>query len=216
MPTLSQTALPLTIAWTRGDPVHLTGVLVGKAGLAGPVTVESETQTIQDHMAITLVADNADALVTIDLAQTFSDLLTAGEYEFRAMSATGVTLIEGTIRILSGADTTAVSAPNLTLIEAQDVFDWMGTPQVTDLQQAQMTKVVKAVITRISRGWDAPEIGEDDDWKLAHIMQSARVWKRKVSPEGVIANDQFGAIRVTRIDADIADMLIDFAKAPFA
>jgi hypothetical protein len=46
-------------------------------------------------------------------------------------------------------------------------------------------------------------------------MQCARIWKRKQSPEGIIANDQFGTVRVTRIDADIADMLVDFSRGPW-
>lgn len=216
MPTLSQAAYPLTLNWTQGDPVHLEGVLPGKAAFAGAATVQSETPTIQDHMTVTLVADNADALITIDLAAGFSALLTAGEYEYEVHSAAGVTLIEGPIFILEGAGSATSPGPNMTLITAQDVFDWMSTPKVDDSMLALMTKVVRAVIVRISRGWEAPELGQDDDWILAHIMQSARIWKRKVSPEGVIANDQFGAIRVTRIDSDIADMLVDFAKAPFA
>lgn len=216
MPTLSQTAYPLTLNWTQGDPVHLEGVLPGKAAFAGLVTVQSETPTIQDHMTVTLVADNADALITIDMTAAFSALLTAGEYEYEVHSATGVTLIEGPIFILAGAGAATSPGPNMSLIGPQDVFDWMATPSVTDVMTTQMTKVVRAVIVRIARGWEAPELGQDDDWILAHIMQAARIWKRKVSPEGVIANDQFGAIRVTRIDSDIADMLVDFAKAPFA
>lgn len=218
MTTLSQAALSLDLDWTQGNLVDLQGVLVGRAALAalGPWTVVSDTPTIQDFMTVTLVADNADALINVDLPQVKSELLPTGEYEYRVDTLAGITLLQGRIVILAGAATATNPPPNMDLITAQDVFEWMGTPSVTDNKLAQMNKVVRGVIARISRGWESPGFGVDDDWKLAHIMQSARIWKRGSSPEGVIANDQFGTVRVTRIDADIADMLVDFAKAPFA
>lgn len=216
MPTLSQAALPLDLFWTQGDLVHEQGTLVGKAAwVAGAHSVTSDTPTIQDFLQVTLTASGADALIVIDLAADKSALLPVGEYEYRVRSAAGLTLIVGRILVFDGAADVPVQTVNSTLIVPADVFEWMGTPSVDEEQTVLMQKVVSAVIARISRGWEAPTFEPDDDWVLAHIMQSARIWKRKSSPEGIIDNSEFGAIRVTRIDADIADMLVDFAKGPW-
>lgn len=42
---------------------------------------------------------------------------------------------------------------------------------------------------------------------LALLMQLNRWWLRKDTPGGVIAFDELGAVRVTRLDPDVAAML---------
>lgn len=46
-----------------------------------------------------------------------------------------------------------------------------------------------------------------DTQELAIILQSARLWKRRDTPEGVIAFDELGAVRVSRLDPDVDMML---------
>lgn len=220
MPTLNQAALPLDLFWTQGDLVHEVGTLAGKAAWAtGAHSVVSDDPTLRDFLTFTFVASGNDALVTVDLAADKSALLPVGKYEYRVKSAAGLTYCEGVVHIFAGANDVPIQTINPTLITPADVFEWMDGSKniaaISDDNIALMQKVVSAVIARISRGWEAPTSLPDDDWKLAHVMQSARIWKRKSSPEGVIDNSAFGAIRVTRIDADIADFLNDFKKAPF-
>jgi len=99
-------------------------------------------------------------------------------------------------------------------VVADDVFKWMGTPSTTPAAIESMTKVVDAVYANVARTHTMPVVDADPnaDWDLAITMQSARLWKRKSSPEGVIANSEFGAIRVTRLDPDIERMLDPFAS----
>jgi hypothetical protein len=66
-------------------------------------------------------------------------------------------------------------------------------------------------VANIARTHTAPDF-EEPDYDLGITMQCARVWKRKSSPEGVIANSEFGAIRVTRLDPDIERVLDPFAN----
>jgi len=96
-------------------------------------------------------------------------------------------------------------------ITSDDVFSWMGTPTVTEAATESMTKVVDAISANIAKTHTEPEF-EDPDYDLGITMQCARVWKRKSSPEGVIANSEFGAIRVTRLDPDIERMLDPYAN----
>jgi len=97
-------------------------------------------------------------------------------------------------------------------VTPDDVFKWMGTPSTTPAALESMGKVVTAVYANASKTHNAPDPDVDPDWDLAITMQSARLWKRKSSPEGVIANSEFGAIRVTKFDADIERMLDPYAN----
>jgi hypothetical protein len=96
-------------------------------------------------------------------------------------------------------------------ITANDVFAWMGTPAPSDAALQSMAGVVDAVYANLSKTHTAPDPA-DSDYTLAVTMMCARLWKRKSSPEGVIANSEFGAIRVTRFDSDIERMLDPFAN----
>lgn len=51
--------------------------------------------------------------------------------------------------------------------------------------------------------------------KQAALVQAARLWKRKDSPEGVVGGfDQFGAVRVgTRVDPDVEQLLGPYRRA---
>lgn len=48
-------------------------------------------------------------------------------------------------------------------------------------------------------GWPAPP----DEVVQATLIQAARLWKRKDSPEGVMASAEWGAVRVSRVDPDV-------------
>jgi hypothetical protein len=98
------------------------------------------------------------------------------------------------------------------MVDAEAVFAWMGTPatSVTPAALESMTKVVDAVVSNAAKTHTEPDF-DDPDYDLAITMQCARLWKRKSSPEGVISNSEFGAIRVTRFDSDIERLLDPYA-----
>lgn len=102
------------------------------------------------------------------------------------------------------------------MIVAADVFEWLGVTVPKAEAVTLMGKVVAGVVAHVTRTHTAPLTGTAD-WDLALTMQAGRIWKRKDSPEGVLAFGADGsAIRVTRIDADIADMLTPFLQFNFA
>jgi hypothetical protein len=97
------------------------------------------------------------------------------------------------------------------MVDAASVFAWMGTTNPTAAALDSMAIVVDAVTANVAKTHTAPDFDEPD-YDLAVTMQCARIWKRKSSPEGVIANSEFGAIRITRFDSDIERMLDPFAN----
>jgi len=67
------------------------------------------------------------------------------------------------------------------------------------------------VIRRCVSGVDAvPEV------HTATLIQAARIYKRRGSPEGVAGLADIGAIRISNWDADIEASLSPFLKVPFA
>lgn len=213
MAILSQVAMPLALAWTQGDPVSLSTILVGHASWAGAAVIESDVVAIA-AMSVTLVADNADVVATFTLPAITSALVPTGEYQYKLRSVGGPILAAGRVLVLASTDDSWTAPPDMGLIVPDDVFDWMETP-IAGRRIPQMQLVINAVISRISRSYEPPSVMPNDDWILAHTMQAARIWKRKASPEGVISSDELGTIRVTRLDSDIVDLLTNFQKAPF-
>lgn len=60
-------------------------------------------------------------------------------------------------------------------------------------------------------GWPAVP----DDVVQACLIQAARLFRRKDSPDGVANAGDFGPIRVGRVDPDVEDLLTTYAKPGF-
>jgi hypothetical protein len=153
------------------------------------------TTTSEDWMLFSITADPVDLTTWVLL-----DVL-LGE------AGASTQQPSGNNRMLFDFVTTATAEGQIT---ANDVFAWMGTPAPSDAALDSMAGVVDAVYSNLAKTHTAPDPA-DADYTLAVTMQCARLWKRKSSPEGVIANSEFGAIRVTRFDSDIERMLDPFA-----
>lgn len=61
-------------------------------------------------------------------------------------------------------------------------------------------------------GWPAIP----DQVAQACLLQASRLYKRRLSPEGVFGNDEFGLIRVSRVDPDVQALLAPYVIAGFA
>ena len=46
----------------------------------------------------------------------------------------------------------------------------------------------------------------------ATLIQAARLYKRRESPEGVLGNAEWGSIRLSRVDPDVAALLSRFTR----
>lgn len=58
---------------------------------------------------------------------------------------------------------------------------------------------------RVTARWGWTEI--PDDVRLACLILAARLFKRKDSPEGVLGSSDWGTVRVSRMDPDVAGLL---------
>ena len=91
-------------------------------------------------------------------------------------------------------------------VNADDVAQWgaFTAPQGEDLDALNL--VIDSVEEFVQRFYVTSD-GYEDTVKLAVIMQASRLWKRRQSIDGVAAISDFGPIRVTRMDHDIANLL---------
>jgi hypothetical protein len=67
---------------------------------------------------------------------------------------------------------------------------------------------------RVTAKWGWPETPAEIE--LATRLQAARLYRRKDSPQGVIAIPEFGGIRVSRFDPDVRALLAPFMIPGFA
>lgn len=93
-------------------------------------------------------------------------------------------------------------------ITAADVAAWgrLTLPdQFTD-DRNLMDRVVDAVIEHIAEHYEV-STPLSPAQEQAALIQAARLWRRRDTPEGVIAFDEIGAVRLSRLDTDVAMLL---------
>lgn len=91
-------------------------------------------------------------------------------------------------------------------VTAESVAGWLKIGLPTGDELARLELVIAAVAAHLSAHYvisDPPDAAQD----LAAIMLAARLWQRRDSPGGVQGFGEFGPVRVTRVDPDIARML---------
>ena len=70
------------------------------------------------------------------------------------------------------------------------------------------------VSVEVTAKWGWPSV--PDPVKQATLMMSSRLYGRKASPMGVIGVGDFGPVRISRTDPDIAALLMDYKRAGVA
>ena len=96
-------------------------------------------------------------------------------------------------------------------LTAADVASWAklpeGTPTGADL--ALMTRVIAAVSEHVLNHYvvTLPFVAFTSGQEQAILMQCARIWARRQTALGVAAFGDLGAIRVSRLDNDVAALL---------
>ena len=58
---------------------------------------------------------------------------------------------------------------------------------------------------RVTGAWGWP--GVPDEVSQATLLQASRLFNRRKSPEGITGNAEWGLVRVTRVDPDVASLL---------
>lgn len=63
---------------------------------------------------------------------------------------------------------------------------------------------------RVTAKWGFPAV--PPQVAQATLIQAARLYKRKESPEGVLGNAEWGSIRLSRVDPDVAALVARFVR----
>lgn len=100
-------------------------------------------------------------------------------------------------------------------ITTDELRDWSHITATDPETSAMLDEVVTAtnalVLRRCRPGADAePEV------HTAALMQAARFYKRRGSPEGVAGFAELGAVRVSSFDGDIEGLLSPWLRVAFA
>lgn len=114
------------------------------------------------------------------------------------------------VEIGSGSTYTAVTdyetAPDNALARGQAITELIRTG--SSWRYSALSRV------RITARWGWPAV--PDAIAEAAKLQAARLFRRKDSPEGVLASAEWGAVRMTRMDPDVEALVRPYVLAPIA
>ena len=98
------------------------------------------------------------------------------------------------------------------MVTVEDCQTWISssTGAVVSDTDPLLPAVLAAVEAHLSAHYVRPDEAEAGDWDLATMMLTARWWARRQSPSGVAGVNDFGVVRVSRVDPDIASLLTAF------
>lgn len=89
----------------------------------------------------------------------------------------------------------------------------LGRP-ITAVRRAIGTIVDPYIQVKVTALWGWPVI--PDEITTACLIQAMRLYRRKDSPEGVLGNSEWGALRVSRVDPDVMALLDPYVKGGFS
>jgi hypothetical protein len=92
-------------------------------------------------------------------------------------------------------------------ITSADVAAWLGTPFDTG-ETVLCDRVVAAVESRAAELYDLDTPARDDECDLALILQAARIYRRRYTPDARSGDTDTGPVFVAQFDHDVDQMLI--------
>lgn len=98
-------------------------------------------------------------------------------------------------------------------ITVADIKAWGKITTSSD--DALIQAVLDAVVDHVETLHDLPS-SYSPAARQAVIMQCARLWKRRDTPEGVLNFQDSGVIRIGNLDNDVQTMLAPFRRFEFA
>lgn len=118
-------------------------------------------------------------------------------------SATGLA-VEGGTGVTFTPLTTFYPGPDNALVTGQPITHLQADPSF----------YYGITTVRVTARWGWPRV--PDEVQLATLLLSARLYRRKDSPQGVISSADWGSVRVSRVDPDVEQLLSDFILPGFA
>ena len=93
------------------------------------------------------------------------------------------------------------------LITAATCAQWGKFPIPTDPDElALLERVVAAVVEHITTHYMIDDPATDTQ-EQAMLLQVSRLWRRRDNPDGMVAFEDLGAMRLSRVDPDVKVML---------
>lgn len=92
------------------------------------------------------------------------------------------------------------------MVTAANVATWSKLTLPTGGELALLELVIAAVTEHVETHYTVSDPLTDSQ-ELAIVLQCSRLWRRRDTPEGVIAFDELGAVRISKLDPDV-DMLL--------
>ena len=89
--------------------------------------------------------------------------------------------------------------------DAERVADWLRVDR-NSVDLALLASVYAAVVEHVAENYIVDDPLTDAQ-QLAVWLQTARLWRRRDTPEGVAAFGDIGIIRVSVLDADVRALL---------
>ena len=119
-------------------------------------------------------------------------------------SLTDLAVEEGTARDVL---TWSTVASNLYVVQPADALDY-GRPITELLKVYNVWTWTADGRVRVTARWGWPAV--PDEIAQAALIMAARIFKRKDSPEGIMGAAEWGGIRLTRTDPDVAALIAPF------
>lgn len=115
------------------------------------------------------------------------------------------------VELGSGSSWTAVTDyethPDNAIVDGRPITGLLRTSSLWTWSYSSRTRL------RVTAKWGWP--ATPDDIKTAALIQASRLFKRKDSPEGVMGSAEWGAIRLSRRDPDVWNLIEPFVLPGF-
>jgi hypothetical protein len=170
-----------------------------KAYVGGFTTVDADRDT-----NLQAAIDTASARIDRLCGRTFALAPTVTTIAYRTRGRTFTTGIEYGLIVPDIATTVGLIVPN------NATYDTTVLPITTLWSSGQWPAPTVEITARF--GW--PEV--PDEIVQATKILAARLWRRAVSPEGVVGSEQWGVVRLSRTDPDVQALIDPYVLPGFA
>jgi hypothetical protein len=220
----------LIVEWTGTDSDGDTVTAVELVEVATPAQLYTDLTTVKSALG-KLTVDDRDDLIVAAIRAACRQIDARCGRRFYLDAAPTARVFHTSGRLTAGGTLLLVDdigdASTLT-IESGTPAAWVAaTGAVSDvwptnaIAQGQPATALYATTSwssyaqvRITTRWGYPVT--PDQISVASALLSARLYRRKDSPQGVLGSSEWGMVRVTRVDADVEALIAPFVLPGFA
>lgn len=121
------------------------------------------------------------------------------------------TLTDLVVQVGSGGSYTTVAAAEYETKPDNAIAE--GRPITSLLRLSNVWAALPTTRVRVTARWGWPAV--PPQIAQAALIQASRLYRRKDSPEGVLGSAEWGTVRLSRVDPDVAALIAPFALPGF-